>query len=306
MALTIQNFTDLTDPRFREIADGEMGKVDTKIDKIYGGKESSTLETERGSAVTPLPLYSDFTSSGQVTYRTPVQGFDWSATHVEYSQGIAIQRRLWQFDQFGVIENYWRKLIRSADETLKEHAAKIIEDGPNVSSLLNFSHTRGEALFANTHSSPVSGVGSTNTDTLVTTALSRTSLNTIRTMMLRFVDDQGFTHGLNADVLFVPPELLPTAEVLIQSSMEPDTGNNAINPNKGRLEIVVLDALSDTNDYFVGNKAAMHDSFHWYEAVKPEFDRVMDFDTKQAKYSGYMAHTIAWSDWRVGVYAQVS
>lgn len=304
--MTLEQFADLTDPRFREIMDGIMDKGEDYIPKFYTVLDSD-LETERGSALTPMGPFQQFTGDGQVHYDGPDQGYDWSATHVEWALGTQVQRRLWRFDQFNVVESRWELLGDSAFETKQNHAARIFNEATDVSSLINFTHSRGEALFANTHATTRADVDtSSGFDNLVTGALSRTNLSAMRVQARKFKDDAGRVRGLGLDTLIIPPDLEPTAEELIKSTLQPDTANNAINVNRNRFTILVWDKLDDTNDYILVNMAALKKSLKWFVADDLEYSRVLDFDTYIAKYSGYMQYTSAWTDWRVGIYAQVT
>ncbi len=303
--LTLQEFADLADQRMGEIADGVMDAGDDMISTFY--TESPTdLITERGSALTPMGSFVDFTGTGRIEYDSPDQGFDWSITQLEKALGIEIQRRLWRFDLFSKVAELWELLMDSAFETRQVDGALLLNNGHNVTSLLDFNHTRAEAIFANTHQSPDGDVSTVGTDNLITTALSRTALNSIRTTALTFRDDKGRVRGLPLDTLIIPPALLPTAEVLIKSTLEPDTNLNAINPNQGRFQIIVWDKLTDTNDYLVVNLAALKRSLMWFEADALEIQRVLDFETQIAKYAGYMQYSMGWKEWRVGIKATVT
>jgi len=303
--LTIQEFADLADQRFGEIADGVEERRPDMIPDLYT-KRDSNLVTERGSALTPMGPLQVFTGVGRISTDGPDQGFDWSATHVEKALGIEIQRRLWRFDLFSMIENTWELLLDSAFETRQVDAAEILNEGHSVTSLLNFTHSRNEAMFANTHTPPDSTVGTTGTDNLITSSLSRTALNSARTTALTLRDDRGRVRGFPLDTLIIPPNLLPTAEVLIKSDKEPDTTLNAINPNADRFQIVVWDQLADTNDYLIVNKQRLKERLRWFEADAVEIQRVLDYETQIAKYAAYTQYTTAWTDWRVGIKATVT
>ena len=68
--LTLQEFADLADQRFGEIADGVMEKGEDMISTFYS--ESPTdLITERGSALTPMGSFQDFTGTGTQTRTSP-------------------------------------------------------------------------------------------------------------------------------------------------------------------------------------------------------------------------------------------
>jgi hypothetical protein len=298
--LTIEQFADLTDPRFREIADGIMDAGPDFIPKFYNQIDSD-LETERGSALTPIGLFQQFTGVGQVAYDGSDQAYDWQATHVEYALGIQIQRRLWRFDQFNAIEEEWTKLRDSAFETKQIHAAKIFNEGFDVSSLVNFTHSRGESLFADTHATVRDSVSTASGfDNKATAVLSKTSLAATRIQARKLKDDQGRVRGINARTIVVPPDLEFTAKELTQSTGETQTDYNDINVHQG-LNYIVWDKLTDATDWWLLDMDALKKNLCWFWADPIEFSRVLDFETYLAKYSGYMQYTTAWKDWRVGI-----
>lgn len=303
--LTLQEFSDLTDQRIGEIGTGVEDRQSDMIPEFYTQRDSDLI-TERGSALTPMGNLSTFTGQGRIDYDGPSQGFDWQATHVERAKGIQIQRRLWRFDLFSMIDEIFELLFDSGFETRQSDAAQFFVEGHSNTSLLNFTHSRGEAPFANTHTSPIGSVGTTGTDNLITGALSRGNLNTIRTMGATFRDDAGRVRGVPFDLLIIPPQLGPQAEVLMDSSKEPDTANNAINPNFRRMRIVEWEQLTDPNDYIVASSTRLKQNLRWFEADPLEMQRVLDFDTQIAKYAIYGQWTTAWRDWRNGVKARVT
>ena len=192
--LTLQEFGDLADQRFGQIADGIMDKGEDMISTFYT-EASTDLITERGSSTTPMGAFQDFTGVGKIGYDAPDQGFDWSITQFEKALGIEIQRRLWRFDLFNKVQEFWELLMDSAFETRQVDAATLLNDGHSITSLLDFTHTRNEAMFANTHQSPTGSVSTAGTDNLITSALTRTALNSIRTTALTFRDDAGRVRG---------------------------------------------------------------------------------------------------------------
>lgn len=308
MAMTTGQFGDLLDIRFREVTDGRLEAQTDRIPEFYD-VVGSDLEIERGSSLTDMGLFQDFTSDNQLTYDQPSQGYDWSATHNEYALGVQIQRRLWRFDQFNVIEGSWKALIDSALKTRQIHAAKMFNEGFDVSSLINFTHSRGESLFADAHATTVSGVSTASGfDNKFASALSATSLQSIRILIKNFKSDAGYTIGGDLDdlILLHPVELHDAAQVALKSAGVTGSMDNDINTVKGMATAVEWNRLTDSNNYFVLSKSAMKDNFCWFEADPLETNQVLDFDTWVAKYSAYMQHTTAWKDWRVGVGAEVS
>src|SRR5512135_2705697 len=99
--LTSENFADVLDPRFRDIALGTYEKGKSRIADYFNVMDSDQQD-ERFSALTPMGKFQTFT--GSVGYDGPEQGYDVTETHLEKVLGMQIRRKLWDDDQFGVID----------------------------------------------------------------------------------------------------------------------------------------------------------------------------------------------------------
>ena len=116
--LTDGNWPDLYDPRFMEIWDDEYMLPDDMIEKFYRMKPGS-LETERFSQVGGLPDVNQWT--GTVDYQDAFQGFDITITPLEFSQGVQVERKLHENDQFDIIMNKPRALATSISRLRQIH-----------------------------------------------------------------------------------------------------------------------------------------------------------------------------------------
>lgn len=306
--LSTAAFPDVLDPRFGEIMDGLYERDDDLFPQLYT-QRNSTLEVERGSALTPMGNFQQFSGSGgtgSVPYDGPDQGYDWNATHIEWALGIQIQRRLWTFDQFDIIEGRMENLRDSAFETRQTHAARVLNNAFAVDTFFS-THTESVALCSNSHTTARSGVSTASGfDNLVTSALSPTALSSARTQMRLLRDDAGRRRGPMPDTLIIPVDLEDRAIEIIQTQKGLDDNNMNVNPQSGRYRIITSRYLTDTNDWYLVNYAMMKKNLVLFEADELEFARVEDFDTLIAKYRGYMTYTIARKDWRWVIGAQVS
>lgn len=131
-----------------------------------------------------------------------------------------------------------------------------------------------------------------------TLALTGDNLNTVKLAMEAFTDDRGNLSPSNPDTLLVPPALENIARIINGSELDPTSANNAINPNKGRWEIVVWKWLRDPTAWFVIDSARKRESLVWLDRVLPEFAAESDFDTFIAKYRGYYRFSRGWNDYR--------
>jgi len=105
-------------------------------------------------------------------------------------------------------------------------------------------------------------------------------------------DDEGLLLALRPMKLIVPSELDWTASKLLESSLDPDSANNAVNPAKGRLPYMVYNWLTDADAWFI--LCEDHEmNFFWRRRV--EFGKDNDFDTENAKFKSTMRFSTGWS-----------
>lgn len=307
--LTTAGFPDVLDPRFQEIRDGLEDRPEDKISEFFN-VVNSTIEVERGSALTPMGNFQQFSGdggSGTIPYDGPDQGYDWNATHIEWALGIQIERRLWQFDQFNVIDGRMENLVDSAFETRQGHAAGVAFNDSFSASSSFYNHTESVAIFSNSHTTLRSGVStSSGFDNLVTSALSPAALSSARTQARLLRDDAGRRRGFEPDALVVPVDLEYRALEIMQTQLGLDSADQNKNILAGKFRVIPWQYIDDTNDWFLVNTAKMKKNLSMYEATPTEFARVEDFDTLIAKFRGYMTYTFGRADWRFGVGAQVS
>jgi phage major head subunit gpT-like protein len=111
----------------------------------------------------------------------------------------------------------------------------------------------GQYFFDTDH--PVGETGATQSNKL-TAALSATTFNIARGALRRMKDDSGRpTINRNMDLLLVvPPELENTAEQILEAERD---ASGATNTNKGKARILVVDWLTDTNNWYLLNVAGV-------------------------------------------------
>lgn len=301
--LTIAGMADVLDPRFFEITDGEYGKEEDFIPKFYTVK-NGTQRTERGSSLTPMGLFTEFT--GLIPYDGPSQGYDWNTTFAEYARGTQVERQLIEFDQFDIIESRFRLLARAALQSRQVQAALTFSEGFSIDS--GYTHTENVALFSDSHTSPRSEVSTTTGfDNLTTAGFSPTALKSAYIQFRKFRDNAGQPiPGHEATMLVLPVDLKDRAEEILGTMKGLDNADQNKNVLEGRYKIVDWIRLTDVNNWFLVNESEMKENLFWFDKVKPEFARVEDFDAIIAKYRGYYLCTRGRADWRFGLGASVS
>jgi len=300
---TVAEFSDLLDPRFRMIWDGKFAQGRDLVPMLHSVMTPSQL-TERVSAITGIGLYTEFL--GNLSYDSPDQGYDAYSTAKEYAKAMLIQRLLFEYDQFGTVEKMFDLLAEAAFDSYQEEAIQTLVQGFGTDS--GYTHTEGVALFSDSHTTPRSGVStSSGFDNLTTAALSPTALKAIRIQARRFMKDNGQPiSNFVLDTIYGPPDLEDRAAEITKTVTGIDSAEGTKNVLEGQFKFVSVERFTDTNNYFVVNSAALKKNCIWFEKVKPEYSKIEDFDSLNAKCRGYYVINRLRSDWRVGVGSSVS
>jgi hypothetical protein len=301
--LTIAEFADLLDPRFRQIWDGKFEQGRDLVPMLHT-VTTPELITERVSAITGMGLFSEFTAT--LAYDGPDQGYDAYSTAKQYAKGMTIERMLWEFEQFGMIEGMFDLLAESAFDSRQDEAIQTLLQGFVTDG--GYTHSEGVPFFHDSHTSPRSGVStSTGFDNLSTSALSPTALKALRIQARRFKKDNGQPiSNFTLDTIYGPPDLEDRATEIVRTVSGLDSAEGNKNVLEGKFNFVAIERFTDTNDYFVVNQALLKKNCIWFEKVKPEYSRIEAFDEITAKCRGYYIMNRLRTDWRVGIGCQVS
>lgn len=301
--LTTTQFADVLDLRIRDIALGTYDKGQSRIGDFFD-IQTSDRPDERFSTLTPMGKFQTFV--GAIPYDGPEQGYDVTMTPIEKVLGIQIERKLYDDDQFGVIDEQFAQLGESAFKTQEDDAAGLFT---GAFSAVNdfFSHTEAVALVSNAHTTTVPGVSTTaGFSNRVTTELSPTALTAAVIQFRQFKDDAGDLIDLVPDTLLVPINLRDRADEILKTQKGLDDANQNVNVHAGRFKVLDWYRLSDTNDWFLMDSAMMKKNLIWFWRKRLELAKMESFDNIIAKCRGYMRYGYVRRDWRWILGAQVS
>jgi len=266
--------------------------------------QSSDRDSEKFSEITPLGKFTEF--NGAVQYQGIEQGYDVSATHVEFTSGVQIQRKLYDDDQHNVISDIFAGLGGGAFKTQEDDAADILNSAFSLPSSF-YSHSAGVALCSNSHTCPDSSISTTTGfDNLITSDLTPTSLSAAIVQFRQFKDDAGDKIDYVPNELWVPVDLEARAKEILQTSVGLDDANQNVNTLKGAFTLKTWSRLSDSNNYFLCNSDLRMKNMVWFWRVKLELSKMEAFDNYMAKARGYMRYSYLWRNWRFILGAQVT
>jgi hypothetical protein len=180
------------------------------------------------------------------TYPTLADPTDEKVSYAPAKRGgiVSITREAIKNDDVGFVAQIPQKLALAAARTLHKFVFDLIITNPTLDdsvALFNASTNRGPTSDGNIH----------------TTALSAANVAVARQRLLKVEDrDANTVLGLSPKILIVPVELEELAWRLTSIPMQPVSGNAATEPNiqvqrYGLNELIVLETMSDANDWFI-------------------------------------------------------
>lgn len=303
MPHTSANFGDLLDPRFQKIFYENLDELPDMLPKLYSFPPDNGRNNMTWSQVGTLPDFSEFT--GNVSYTEQSQGYDTTSTPVEFANGIQVERKLFDDDQYNIMDQKPMALSNSYFRTRQKHGARMLN---NAFSVDNFFYTNSEsvALCSNSHTTTSGASTANGFDNLVTSSLTATAVAAGRIQMVGFRGDQAERISVMPDELWYPPNLYENAYEIINASGKVDTSNNNPNVHKGQYMGIEWNYLTDTNNWFMVDSRYRNQMVHWVDRTPIEFAMVEDFDTLVAKWRGYCRYSNAHTDWRWILGANVS
>jgi len=228
-------------------------------------------------------------------YDDPIQGEKRRYTHVTWSLGFRVSREMWQDDLYNVMKRMSSELAKSARQTVELEFATIVDDAFTGASILG---ADGKALCATDHPLLVGGTYQNRPTTH--TDLGVGSLRSALERLENTVSERGLPLmlGTGATVLVTPTFQWVAKEMLSpQTQGAPYTNENQINAFRDMsLSYMVYHFGSDSDAWLVLSNGNHDIKFFWRQ--KPLFENGDDFDTKDAKFSGFMRFSYGFTDWR--------
>jgi len=288
------NFGDLIDKRVTKLFYDKYKQLPDRIADFYA-IESSSDSFEKWSGVGSLGDFSQF--SGTVIYQSQSQGYDTTATHVPFANGIQIERELYDDDRHGIWERRPVALAQAAQRTRQKHAARIFNNAFATDTFF-YNNSEGVSLCNDSHITNSGASTAAGFDNLVTSSLSAVAVTSARIQMRGFRGDVGERLSVMPNKLIIPPDLYEIAYEIAESEGKVDSANNNANVHKGKYDVSDWEYLTDTNNWFMLDGSAQKDSLTWFDRVPLEFAMAEELDTLIAKWRAYMRYSCAWWDWR--------
>lgn len=289
--LTRSQARDLLEPGLREVYDDAFQEEPLVYPRIFN-MLSSSKQDETDTGFTGFKLHTVKTENASLEYDDPIQMYDVTYVHDEYSLGFKVSEVLWEDDQYNVIKRKAAQLGRSARRTQEVSAAGVFNNAFTSTTLGG----DGQELASTVH--PRSDAGSSQSNASATgITLTDANLETARIAARQQLDDRGLIIQVMPDLLVVPVDLEKTAEILTGSSLRPGTADNDLNFNRGKFQTVAWEYITTNNTaWFLIDKSQHKLNFFW--RVRNQFKNDSAFDTGALLFKSRMRYSVGFSDWR--------
>ena len=223
-------------------------------------------------------------------------GQQWTARyqHETIALAFAISEEAEEDGQYGSIASrYTKALARSMASTKELKAANVL----NFSQTAGYTGGDGVTLLSASHPTR----SGTQSNVLGTAAdLSETSLESVLINIADMKDDRGLRIAAQGQTLVIPTAYTFTADRILQSTLQNDTANNAINAikNNGYLPSGshVMRRLTDSDAWFVTTDVP--DGLKMFQRSPMKKGMEGDFETGNVRYKVRERYSFGFTDWR--------
>jgi hypothetical protein len=260
MPIISDNWADALDPIVKHWFELGINRRTSLIPTLFNVQQSlRAYEEVSGIGAIGIDAWDAYESSGAVPQVDFDQWYKQTYTHQEYVVELEIERKFLDDNMYRQITDPALRLGDSAMVKREVDAASVFNNAFSSS----FLGADGVALCSNSHPYSPDKTGSTQ-DNLFTLALTKTNVAEVREAMMAFTDDTENIVAVTPNLLLVPPELEDEAVIIAGSMLDPDSGNNALNPQSGRFQVLTWHYLTTSDNWFMIDTNMMKMSLDWF------------------------------------------
>jgi hypothetical protein len=255
---------------------------------------NSTRAYEEDVQVTGFGLATVKGQGAPVQYDSEQQGFINRYTHVAYGLGYIVTFEELQDNQYKEVATRRAKANAfSVNQTIETVGAFLYN---NAFSTTYFEMPDGQPLISTAHKN---ASGGTFSNRLTTDAdLSEASLEDLNIQIMGMTQDRGLLIAAMPQTLHISKDEFYNAHRILDSVLQSNTNNNAINVLKATNAypggIKLNHYFTDSDAWFVRTNIPNGMNFFWRN--KPALEQDNDFDTKNAKAACYMRFSLGCTD----------
>jgi hypothetical protein len=259
------------------------------FDVVGSQKAYEEIVEVTGFGVAPVK-----SEGASTVYDTETQGTVTRATHVAYSLGYIVTKEELDDNQYMEVSGTRAKANAFSMYTTKETVAANVYNRAFSSS---YTFGDGKEILATDH--PTLS-GDQSNELSVAADLSEASLEDLIIQIMNAKNSRGLRISLSPRTLHVAPGNYFNAKRILDSSLQNDTANNAVNviKNSGAIPggLKVNNYFTDADAWFVRTDAPT--GMTLFDRIPTEFSQDNDFDTGNAKAKSYMRFSLTVGDFR--------
>jgi phage major head subunit gpT-like protein len=276
------NWQDALEPIARKQFILGFDEIPSERDMLFDVMQSDKL-TETYMEIGDIGPMSALDSG--LVYQDIIEGNKMTAANTEYATGIQIQRKFARTDQQDVVKTLPRMLGLAANRRMALDVAFPFNNAFNTS----MTTLDGLQLCSTAHTSALT---STTQSNQTTSGFSAVAVEAARIAMTKLLTNSDQRFMIHPDTILVPQDLHEYAFELTSSSGKVDTAVNNNNFHKGRYNVIALDWLTHTGNWFLIDSKLMK-QFNKFQSVDPvDFMQAENFDGFAAKYAAYMFYGV--------------
>jgi len=270
------------------------------FEKLFGIQtDKASVAYSQGMGGTGLVSeYNSSTAEGEpaaIKYSNFSQLYEKTFTHKEYADGMAIERKLFDDDQSGIIKRRAQQFGDKFNNTVAYHKASVFNNA------FSADYVGGDSVAMCSASHPLSKRNANTWSNAGSTAFSYDAVTATQILGLNMTDDKDLPLPIIYDTVIVPNGLRTTALEILKAVNKPGTADNdasAIQEDRP-LQLVISPWLSDSDNWFMADSRLAPQHLLWFWRVNPEvdLDPSSNFNLV-AKYRGYMRFSYGWDDAR--------
>lgn len=257
------------------------------FDVVTSSKQYEEMATSYGFGLVPRKNQTQAT-----LFDSHAQGFSVRATHVAYALGYIVSKEERADNLYQEVSmNRAEALAFSATQTTENVAANVLNRAFDT----NYLGGDGKALLVTDH--PLALGGTWSNAVSPAADFSEAAMEDLAIQIMNATNSRGMKISLMPRRLIMPTALFFEAERVLQSQLQNDSANNAINALKAKgiiPEVAINHYLTDTDAFFIKTNAPQGMTKFVREGV--EFTQDNDFDTENAKAKVYFRESYTWGD----------
>jgi hypothetical protein len=236
-----------------------------------------------------------------ISYDTQTEGFTPKYVNQTIGKGFIVTEEALEDELYGVFNRKARSMAFAMTQTKEVIAANVLNNGFN--SAYTMTGGDGDELFATTHANGPTDSGTYSNKLAVDADLTESTLEDLLIQINEATDPRGLRIALQGVRLIVAPANMYNAERIVASTLQNDTGNNAINAVRSMRSLrdgyVVNNYLTDDDAWFI--KTNCPDGMKYFNRRAVKFEQDMDFGTSNMRFKATERYSFGWSDAR-GIY----